>query len=144
MNNRLNILFQQYIDAFQAYDYNGIRDCYHLPCVLHTPEKIAYLSDEQVFKQEVSEILLLLKNAKIKHLQAINASYDVVSEHSINACIDWEFIDTDGKVFTDFTAFYQIENIKENFKIISVVSHDLSNSVKLNNTLNIAKHGGEG
>jgi hypothetical protein len=46
-------------------------------------------------------------------------------------CIDWDFIDGQGQVFADFTAFYHVVDINDTLKIINVISHELESSLTL-------------
>tara|TARA_R110000782_G_C14816971_1_gene413349 strand:- start:6794 stop:6991 length:198 start_codon:yes stop_codon:yes gene_type:complete len=60
-----------------------------------------------------------------------------LSESLILACIDWQFIDTKGDVFTDFSAFYHLALNNEQWQIFNVVSQELSQSIALNETFDI-------
>ena len=135
VEQQLIALFKQYIKAFNNYNMQDVLDCYHLPCTLHTPEKIAYLSNEAQFEQEFIDIFTVLKHANITKIVASKASYQYCQEHSIDICIDWLFYDNNNELFTDFTAFYHIANngsyAESIGKIVSVVSHEIENSIEL-------------
>lgn len=135
VEQQLNELFTRYIKAFSNYDMQAVLSCYHLPCTLHTSEKIAYLSNEKQFKQEFIDIFTVLKHANISKIVASKASYQYCQDHSIDICIDWLFYDNNDEIFTDFTAFYHVASSGDNSegigKIISVVSHVIENSVEL-------------
>jgi hypothetical protein len=124
-------LFKDYISAFEQYNFTAAQACYHLPCTLHTPDKIAYLSDSESFDKEFEEIFIVLEHAKTKKIIPTAASFNNSVNSSVDVCVDWAFIDDKGEVFADFTAFYHVIKIADQFKIVSVVSHDLSNSVEL-------------
>ncbi|MEW6992018.1 hypothetical protein AADZ91_15220 [Colwelliaceae bacterium 6441] len=132
-------LFQTYIAAFKQYDLAVLQKCYAMPCSLHTPEKIAYLASEHDFEQEFIDIFTVLQHANTQEIQITKASYDQSIHGLINVCIDWAFIDDSGEVFADFCAFYQLVDVKLGYKIVSVVSHELSNSVALKNDLIITQ-----
>jgi hypothetical protein len=72
-----------------------------------------------------------LRHANTQNIIATKATYSLGVGDTIDVCIDWAFIDDKKEVFADFCAFYQLIKIEEQYKIISVVSHDLSNSVNL-------------
>jgi hypothetical protein len=131
INQQLDNLFQAYILAFKQYDLLAVQQCYQLPCSLHTPDKIAYIANDADFKQEFVDIFTVLKHANTQNITATNASYSLGVADTIDVCIDWAFIDGKNDVFTDFCAFYHLVKVEEQYKIISVVSHDLSNSVAL-------------
>jgi len=135
VEQQLNELFTRYITAFNDYNMQSVLSCYHLPCTLHTPEKIAYLSNEEQFKQEFIDIFTVLKHANISKIVASKASYQYCQDHSIDICIDWLFYDNNDELFTDFTAFYHVARNDDSAegigKIISVVSHEIENSVEL-------------
>jgi hypothetical protein len=131
LEQALIILFKDYISAFEKYDLTAARTCYHLPCTLHTPDKIAYLSDRESFDKEFEEIFIVLKHAKTKKIIPTAASYNNSANSSVDICVDWAFIDDNDEVFADFTAFFHVIKIAEQFKIVSVVSHDLTNSIEL-------------
>jgi hypothetical protein len=128
-------LLQRYIKAFKCYDLLTLIDCYHLPCTLHTPDKIVYLLNEADLKQEFIEIFSVLQNAKISEIKITKASFHESLNGALDLCVDWAFIDDKGDVFADFCAFYHLIKIEQKFKIISVVSHELSNSVELSTKL---------
>lgn len=135
VEKQLNALFTRYIKAFNDYDMQAALSCYHLPCTLHTPEKIAYLSNEKQFKQEFIDIFTVLKHANISKIVASNASYQYCHQFSIDVCINWLFYDNNDELFTDFSAFYHIVKESDNLegigKIVSVVSHEIENSIEL-------------
>ena len=134
-------LFTRYINGFHAYNMKTVLSCYSLPCTLHTPDKIAYLADEQSFEQEFIDIFTVLKHANISKIVATKASYQRCQSYSIDVCIDWLFYDNNNEVFTDFTAYYHITNNGNNQngigKIVSVVSHELQNTIELSNTFQL-------
>ncbi len=127
----LDNLFQAYISAFKHYDLSAVQTCYQLPCTLHTPDKIAYIANNASFKQEFDDIFTVLRHANTEEIIATKASYSLAANDSIDVCIDWAFVDDTKEVFADFCAFYHLVKVAEQYKIISVVSHDLSNSVTL-------------
>jgi len=130
-NQQLDNLFQKYISAFKQYDLLAVQDCYQLPCTLHTPDKIAYLADNASFKREFDDIFTVLQHANTDNIIATKATYSLGIGDTLDVCIDWAFIDDKKEVFADFCAFYHLVKVDQQYKIISVVSHDLSNSVAL-------------
>ena len=138
MNNQALInLFENYIAAFQQYNLDAVKDCYQLPCTLHTPDKIAYLSNELRFKEEFLDIFTILQHANTQKILITKATYSESINGAVDVCIDWAFIDDKGEIFADFCAFYHLVAIGPLFKITSVVSHELSNSVELSFDLSI-------
>jgi len=131
IEQQLKKLFEDYILAFKQYDLKAVQACYHLPCTLHTPDKIAYLDNDEHFAQEFKDIFTVLQHANTDEIVTTKATYSHSINSSLDICIDWAFIDNKGEVFADFTAFYHVVKTEQQFKIISVVSHDLSNSVEL-------------
>jgi hypothetical protein len=132
-------LFKDYISAFEQYDLIAARACYQLPCTLHTPDKIAYLSTVEAFNKEFEEIFIVLKHAKTKKIIPTAASFNTSANSSVDICVDWAFIDDKDEIFADFTAFFHVINVAEQFKIVSVVSHDLTNSVELEFPLTLVR-----
>lgn len=136
-------LFECYIEGFHTYNMQMVLRCYHLPCTLHTPDKIAYLNNEAAFEHEFIDIFTVLKHANITKIVATKASYQQCQPFSIDVCIDWLFFDNNNEVFTDFTAYYHLVNTSDNQnnvgKIVSVVSHELQNSIELGNELQLNK-----
>ena len=140
VEQQLKKLFEGYILAFKHYDLKAVQACYHLPCTLHTPDKIAYLDNNESFAQEFKDIFTVLQHANTKRIIATKASYSLSINSSLDVCIDWAFIDNKNEVFADFTAFYYVVEIEQQLKIINVVSHDLSNSVELSLSLELKNH----
>lgn len=128
---QLKKLFQDYIFAFKQYDLAAVQLCYHLPCSLHTPDKIAYLDNSLKFEKEFNEIFTVLKQANTQKIIATKASFNRLENNTVDVCIDWAFIDGKGEVFTDFCAFYHVQEFDSEYKIVSVVSHQLTNSITL-------------
>ncbi|WP_426356947.1 hypothetical protein ACPUVO_10650 [Pseudocolwellia sp. HL-MZ19] len=134
VEHELNELFTRYINAFKAYDMAAALSCYHLPCTLHTPEKIAYLQNEEQFKQEFIDIFTILKHANISRIVADKSSYQYCQKNTLDVCINWLFYDENNELFTDFSAFYHIANDESSEsigKIVSVVSHEIENAIEL-------------
>jgi hypothetical protein len=131
LEQALIILFKDYISAFEQCNLTAARACYQLPCTLHTPEKIAYLSSVEAFNKEFEEIFTVLQHANTQKIIPTSASYNLSANSSVDVCIDWAFIDDNNEVFADFSAFFHVIKVAEQFKIVSVVSHDLTNSVEL-------------
>lgn len=130
-------LFQRYLKAFHQQNMVDIRKCYQLPCTLHTPDQVVLIDNESIFEREFLDIFTVLSHAKITRFVALKASFSVLSESLILACIDWQFIDTKGDVFTDFSAFYHLALNNEQWQIFNVVSQELSQSIALNETFDI-------
>jgi len=125
-------LFNGYLAAFKHYDLEKVVECYHLPCTLHTPDKVVLLKNDKACEQEFNNIFTQLQQAKTSEIIAKKASYSLVAENLLFASIDWEFLDEQGEIFADFCAIYHLVLINDKLKIINVVSHDLSNSLALN------------
>jgi len=138
IEQKLVNLFQSYISGFKKYDLAAVQACYCLPCSLHTPEKIAYLGNSDDFAKEFTEIFTVLQQAKTENILVTKASFNKSYNGAVDVCIDWAFIDDTGEVFADFCAFYHVVEIEQQYKIINVVSHELSNSVELMSSLSLA------
>jgi hypothetical protein len=139
MNVQLLVtFFQNYISAFKQFDLAAVQAFYQLPCTLHTPDKIAYLANSADFEREFIDVFTVLKHAKIQNIKVTKATFNESISGSIDVCVDWTFIDDNDEVFADFCAFYHVIKLEEKIKIISVVSHELSNSVELSSRLTIS------
>ena len=85
-------------------------------------------------EHELSRIFTQLKEANTCKVTVRKASYLPVTADLSLVCVDWNFVDTQGEAFADFCAYYHImgsKGTKPEFKIINVVSHELSNSLSL-------------
>lgn len=131
-------LFRGYITAFKAYKLNDVIACYHLPCTLHTPDKVVLLNNIQESQQEFNDIFSQLKQAKTTNIIATNASYSVITDNVLLVSVDWAFFDEQENIFADFCAVYHLLLIDNEWKIFNVVSHELSNSLSLNFPINLA------
>lgn len=127
----LQHLFLRYIKAFEQQQYEAIQACYQMPCTLHTPDKVVVITDQAEFTKEFSEIFTVLSHANIKTFNVTKATYSEVSPQLAIVCIDWEFIAQEGEVFTDFSAFYHIALMHNEWKIVNVVSQELTQSKTL-------------
>lgn len=124
-------LFKAYITAFKQYNLNDVVDFYHLPCTLHTPDKLVLLKNKAECTQEIEDIFTQLKQANTRDILVSKASYALVTESVLLACVNWTFVDEQGETFADFCAIYHLMLINNQLKIINVVSHELDNSILL-------------
>ena len=134
---QIEALFDNYLAAFSAYDLDAVVACYHLPCTLHTPEKIVLVDSIDECRQEFNDIFTQLKQANTAKIIARKASYMMINDRLLLACVDWDFIDEQGEVFADFCAYYHISVVNsttQKLAIVNVVSHELVNSKSLANT----------
>ena len=131
-------LFTQYINAFQARNIASTKACYQLPCTLHTPDKIVLIENDIDFEREFLDIFTVLNHAEITRFIPLKASFSELNEKIILACVDWQFLDANEQVFTDFTACYHIALSGEDWKIFNVVSQELSQSLLLSTSFNIS------
>ena len=131
-------LFQRYLKAFHQQNMAQTQQCYQLPCTLHTPDKVVLIEDDSAFEREFLDIFTVLSHAEITQFVALKASFSKLSENLLLACVDWQFIGPNDKVFTDFSAFYHIAFNDGQWKIFNVVSQELSQSVQLNTSFNIS------
>jgi hypothetical protein len=129
--------FQRYLMAFHQQNMSDMQQCYRLPCTLHTPDKVVLIASDKVFEQEFLDIFTVLSHAEIKRFIALKASFSQLSETLILACVDWQFIGPEAKVFTDFSAFYHLALSEGQWRIFNVVSQDLSQSVDLKHAFNV-------
>tara|TARA_R110000744_G_scaffold12317_7_gene36669 strand:- start:3812 stop:4276 length:465 start_codon:yes stop_codon:yes gene_type:complete len=131
-------LFQRYIKAFHQKNMADTQACYQLPCTLHTPDRVVLIESDTVFKREFIDIFTVLSHAETKRFVALKASFSVLSENLVLACIDWQFIGPKDEVFTDFSAFYHLALNDGQWLIFNVVSQELSQSVALDTAFDIA------
>lgn len=130
-------LFHRYIHAFNTFNVKDMLSCCTLPCVLHTPDKIAYLSDESLFINEFTQIFQLLQGAGVVQVLSSAASYSEVNPNLCIVNISWAFIDKNNDIYTDFSAFYHVAIQNNEYKITNVISHELSNAVTLDKALTV-------
>jgi hypothetical protein len=138
---QIETLFDHYLAAFNAYDLDAVVACYHLPCTLHTPDKIVLVKSIDDCRQELNDIFTQLKQANTVKIMAGNASYMSINDDLLLACIDWTFIDEQGQIFADFCAYYHLSilnNTEKKLAIVNVVSHELTNSLSLANVFSIS------
>lgn len=132
--------FEKYVEAFSTYDLDAVVACYHLPCTLHTPDKMVLVNNIDDCKKEFNDIFTQLKQASTAKIIVREASYTFINENLLLACVDWEFINKQEEVFADFCAYYHIsilDSTEQKLAIINVVSHELPNSLSLANVFSI-------
>ena len=140
IQNDIEQLFQRYLTAFHQQNMVAIQQCYHLPCTLHTPDKVVLIDSDKVFEQEFLAIFTVLNHAEVSRFEAIKSTFSTLSENLILACVDWQFIGPNDEVFTDFSAFYHLAFSEGHWRIFNVASQELSQSVDLDSTFNIANN----
>ena len=137
---QIESLFNRYLAAFSTYDLDAVVACYHLPCTLHTPDKIVLINNIDDCRQELNDIFTQLKQANTAKIVARKASYMSINDDLLLACVDWDFIDEQEQVFANFCAYYHISVLnssKQKLAIVNVVSHELSNSLSLAHVFSI-------
>lgn len=135
---KLQTFFSFYLKGFLQYDLQAVRNCYQWPCTLNTPDKCVYVANSSELEDELSDIFAQLKQAGTKSIQALKASYSALDDNLLLVCVDWQFIDSNNQVFTDFSAIYHLLVTEQQLKIVNVISHELSNSITLTNPFSIA------
>lgn len=138
---QIETLFDHYLTAFRSYDLDGVVACHHLPCTLHTPDKIVLVNSIDDCRQEFNDIFTQLKQANTAKIVAQKASYMSINKDLVLACVEWDFIDEQGQVFSDFCAYYHVSVLNganQTLAIVNVVSHELSNSLSLANVFSIS------
>lgn len=138
---QIKTLFDNYLAAFSAYDLDAVVECYHIPCTLHTPDKIVLVNSIDDCRQELSDIFTQLKQAKTVKIVAQKSSYMSINDDLLLACVDWNFIGEQEQIFANFCAYYHLSitsSTKQNLSIVNVVSHELSNSLSLANEFSIS------
>lgn len=134
---KLKSFFEQYIKAVAHYDLLLVRQCYLLPCTLNTPESVVLLADEHIFIDTFEKIFSQLKNADITGFKVSNISYQHIKHDLLLVNIDWQFIQRDNTLFTAFSAIYHIVLHNDEYKIVNVISQELSQGLVLENLLEL-------
>ena len=137
IEKQLTQLFQHYIQAFNTFSLEDMLQCCTIPCVLHTPDKVAYLSDEALFINEFSQIFQLLESVDVAKVRPSAASYSEINPNLFIVNVSWAFIDKNNEIYTDFSAFYHIAVQQNEYKITNVISHEQSNAVTLDHILDL-------
>lgn len=137
IRNKLEQLFQHYLIAFEQQNLTKAQQCYQLPCTLHTPDQVVLVANNADFEKAFLAIFSLLNQANVKRFTALSASFSELDNNIVLACVDWQFLDENNEVFTDFCAFYHLSFSKGQWRIFNVVSQELSQSVSLANPFKI-------
>lgn len=140
VTKQLETLFNNYIKSFRSYDLDAVIDCHHFPCTLHTPDKVVLINTAEDCRQEFNDIFTQLKQANTAKIVARKASYTQIKGDLLLVCINWDFIDEQDQIFTDFCAYYHVSvfsSAEQKLSIVNVVSHELTNSLSLENVLSI-------
>ncbi|MCH2058398.1 MAG: hypothetical protein MK214_17675 [Thalassotalea sp.] len=133
----LSLLYQRYIQAFAQYDIAATRQCYQLPCILSTPEKVLVIKSEEDFECEFTQIFSMLRSNNISGFKASNASFEQVDDNIYLAHLDWQFFDDANNLFTEFAAIYHLSYQNQAYRIISVISHDIGQSPSFTHSMSI-------
>lgn len=128
---QIKAFIQGYIKALAVYDSTLIRQYYHLPCTLSTPDNVVLLSDEISFEQEFNKTFTQLKEANITNFKVSNTSYQLVSEQLLLLNIDWQFLQNNDNLFTEFSAIYHIAVIEKELKLVNVISQEINQGLSL-------------
>jgi len=137
LTNQLQILFKNFIAGFKGYNLEQVGACYHLPCTLNMPDNIILVNNEQDLTNELTLIFTQLQQAKANNITAVKASYQLLTKNIVLVSIDWHFLEESGQLFADFCGVYHIQINGEKLKIINVASHELANSLNLENALTL-------
>jgi hypothetical protein len=129
-------LFISYQQAFKRYDIKAVEACYQIPCTLTTPDDFILVNNKLEFTEQFAKIFRQLQQAETNACIINNASYQLITDHLILVCIDWQFIDIDNKAFTDFSAFYHLIDVNGRLKIAHVTSQPTEQSIALEKSIN--------
>lgn len=135
IENKINALFKAYIAAFKQYDITRVANCYALPCLLSTPDKLLLINNEQQFTLEFDDIFSQLQQANTQAFKITQASYQKLDNHLYLVCIDWAFMNAHQEIFADFSAFYTLSLDNGMLQITQVISHTLEQSKTLTYSL---------
>ncbi len=128
-------LFNRFQQGFKNFDLTMVKNCYHLPCTLNTPDKMTLISNDAELADEINRIFEQLTDEHFTSGKLTNTSYMQLSDEIVFVCIDWKFIDKAEQVFAEFSAFYHLLSIgnekDKQLKIINATSHQISNSRSL-------------
>jgi len=64
--DKIEKLFNEYLQAFLCYDLTHVSQCYQIPCTLSTPDKIVVITEPLMFEQEFNAIFEQLQSAKVQ------------------------------------------------------------------------------
>lgn len=137
IEDKLITLFRRYLSGFRQQDISAVQACYLVPCTLSTPDQMMVISDDKQLTASFIAIFEQLKMADVCQIKALAFSYSQVDSQILLVCIDWAFIDNQGEIFTDFSAFYHLVITEDNYRIFSVNSQELSQSQVLSKKINI-------
>lgn len=132
---KLISVFNKLSRSLASYDLNLVRECYHLPCTLSTPDNVMLLNNEDDFNQAYQAIFQQLKDANLSSFKMLNSSFQLITEELLLVNVDWQFFSEDEQLITDFTAIYHMIFANEQYQIMNVVSQDMSQSLVLNQAL---------
>ena len=126
-------LFNRFLQGFKNFDLTMVKNCYHLPCTLNTPEKIRVINTDAELSDEIKDIFEQLTNEQFAGVELSNTSYMQLSDDITFVSIDWKFVDQTKQVFAEFSTFYHLTMKRKDkqLKIINATSHQISNSQSL-------------
>ena len=126
---QLSNFINQYTHCFKTYDLNALKNHYKLGCTLSTPDKLVLIETETDFACEFEQIFTQLKAANTANFLFSNISYTRLNTSTIVLGGTWVFSNNLKEAFAEFYACYHLIKENEKIKIISVVSHDISNAI---------------
>lgn len=131
ITQHIQTLLTRFHNGIKAFDFDVIKQCYHLPCTINTPDSMTLVTTGKELETEFLGIFEQLKNEGLASFTCSNTRYSPINDTLFLAEIDWQFIDVNKVIFSEFAAFYHIQFIEEQFKIVNATSHHISNKQQL-------------
>jgi len=122
--NAISDLFEEIAAAFSGLDLKRFRSCFHLPCVMITPQRVASASSEGEFDSLFTSIMDSLKARGFARSEWVEKHVKLQSNSAATASVLWIRFKKDGSELERLGATYALYKSNANWKIAMVMVHD--------------------
>jgi ketosteroid isomerase-like protein len=129
--NAISELLGEATAAFSGLDLKRFRSCYHLPCMVITPQGVASASSESEFDRLFRPMMESLKARGFARSEWAEKHVKLQSDSTATASVLWIRFRKDGAELERLGATYALYKSNRNWKIAMVMAHDPDSVLRL-------------
>jgi len=122
--NAISVLFDEITAAFTGLDLKRFRSCFYLPCMVISPQGVAWASSESEFDRLFRPMMDSLKARGFARSKRVEKYVKLQSNSTATASVLWIRFKKDGSEIERLGATYALYKSNANWKIAMVMVHE--------------------
>ena len=131
LKESIESFFSNYQINFEKLDLNLVRNYYVLPTQMSMIGRFTVFNTDEEFNLEFKPMFEALKLSGFKRAKFQNRSYSKLNSDHVLVSMGWKFYDHEDVDLSEFASIYNMKNINNEWKIISVILHNIHKQVIL-------------